>query len=136
MGPPGNTGHSTGPKGGCAKHGEGQAMQRATRNSFRQSQIVLGLGRKLEGRSMRGTGRILGALAGAVLMAAGVATAHAGDKLKVLHSFCVSHRGCSDGSNPADGLVMDTAGNLYGTAPAGGLDFGTVFELEAKGGGG
>jgi uncharacterized repeat protein (TIGR03803 family) len=55
----------------------------------------------------------------------------------VLHSFC-SQTGCTDGAQPVAGLVMDAAGNLFGTTslggnPAvnGGTGFGTVFELVA-----
>jgi uncharacterized repeat protein (TIGR03803 family) len=41
-----------------------------------------------------------------------------------------------DGSNPAAGLVMDRAGNLYGTTYMGGTnDFGTVFKLSQVRGG-
>jgi len=50
------------------------------------------------------------------------------DKWKetVLHSFT----GAPDGVNPIFGLVLDPAGNLYGTTPAGGTDdFGVVFEI-------
>jgi uncharacterized repeat protein (TIGR03803 family) len=56
---------------------------------------------------------------------------------KVLYSFC-SQTGCMDGEQPVAGLVMDAAGNLFGTTalggnPAvnGGAGFGTVFELVA-----
>ncbi|HEY6251800.1 MAG TPA: choice-of-anchor tandem repeat GloVer-containing protein, partial [Candidatus Angelobacter sp.] len=50
--------------------------------------------------------------------------------LTVLHSFI----GSSDGANPTAGLIMDAAGNLYGTAGFGG-DFGpgAVFKLDASG---
>jgi len=34
-----------------------------------------------------------------------------------------------DGNNPNGGLVLDKAGNLYGTTPTGGTCCGTVFEL-------
>jgi hypothetical protein len=73
----------------------------------------------------------------AALLIAGVAlgagAAQAG-KFKVLHSFCkAQHRFCGDGSNPQGGLVIDAAGNLYGTASSGGKQLeGTVFELEHK----
>jgi uncharacterized repeat protein (TIGR03803 family) len=33
------------------------------------------------------------------------------------------------GGGPIDGLVFDAEGNLYGTAPSGGVGHGTVFEL-------
>ncbi len=44
---------------------------------------------------------------------------------KVLYSFAGSP---GDGASP-HGVVMDAAGNLYGTASAGGTGHGTVFEL-------
>jgi uncharacterized repeat protein (TIGR03803 family) len=48
-------------------------------------------------------------------------------KEHVLHSFCT---GCADGTGPVSDLVLDTAGNLFGTARTGGAkDSGTVFEL-------
>jgi uncharacterized repeat protein (TIGR03803 family) len=53
---------------------------------------------------------------------------------KVLHAFN-DHR--TDGSSPEYGLVIDAAGNLYGTTPSGGIhDYGTVFELSPTVGGG
>ncbi len=49
---------------------------------------------------------------------------------RVLHTFC-SEANCTDGSTPSGGLIMDTAGNLYGTTQAGGAHGGgTVFELK------
>jgi uncharacterized repeat protein (TIGR03803 family) len=48
---------------------------------------------------------------------------------KVLHSFDCGET-CAEGGTPITPLIIDTAGNLYGTAVAGGSDFGgTVFEL-------
>jgi uncharacterized repeat protein (TIGR03803 family) len=47
----------------------------------------------------------------------------------VLHNFT----GNGDGAYPYAGLTMDKAGNLYGTAYAGGVtDYGTVFKLTHK----
>jgi uncharacterized repeat protein (TIGR03803 family) len=48
---------------------------------------------------------------------------------QVIHNFC-TQRTCADGEVPRNGLVMDAAGNLYGTASAGGTENkGTAFEL-------
>jgi len=44
---------------------------------------------------------------------------------QILHYFT----GASDGRGPLGPLVMDSAGNLYGTTSSGGNDCGTVFEL-------
>jgi uncharacterized repeat protein (TIGR03803 family) len=52
----------------------------------------------------------------------------------VLYSFC-SQPGCLDGELPYSTLVMDSAGNLYGTTSGGGAHgfYGTVFELDGAG---
>jgi uncharacterized repeat protein (TIGR03803 family) len=58
--------------------------------------------------------------------------AGAGWKETALYSFAND----GDGANPANGLIMDPAGNLYGTTQAGGVgNYGTVFELSPSGGG-
>lgn len=50
----------------------------------------------------------------------------------LLHRFA----GGSDGAAPVAGLILDAAGNLYGTTPHGGLaDNGTVFEVSPASGG-
>jgi uncharacterized repeat protein (TIGR03803 family) len=49
----------------------------------------------------------------------------------VLHAFT----GGADGANPVAGLTMDKGGNLYGTASAGAVGFGTVFKLAHSGSG-
>src|SRR5205807_2347111 len=52
-----------------------------------------------------------------------------------LHSFC-PQSGCAGGAVPKAGLVMDAAGNLYGTTFNGGSQsFGTVFKLAPTGAG-
>ena len=48
---------------------------------------------------------------------------------RVLYSFC-SEPACRDGSGSGVFIVMDAAGNLYGTTGSGGTaDAGTVFKL-------
>lgn len=44
----------------------------------------------------------------------------------VLHTFT----GGLDGGNPVDGLTIDKAGNLFGSAASGGAGYGTAFELK------
>ena len=52
----------------------------------------------------------------------------------MLHSF---HNNGSDGANPQAGVVLDAAGNLYGTTYDGGIhNLGTVFELTPNADGG
>ncbi len=54
----------------------------------------------------------------------------------VLHSFSY---GTKDGDAPFNGVVFDTAGNLYGTTPSGGMNgpqgWGTAFKLTPESGG-
>jgi uncharacterized repeat protein (TIGR03803 family) len=51
----------------------------------------------------------------------------------VLYSFC-AQSGCTDGSHPRAGLVLDTSGNLYGTTYDGGANGkGTVFAVSPSG---
>ena len=51
-------------------------------------------------------------------------------KFKIIYDFCALND-CADGDGPNGSLIIDTAGNLYGTTSGGGLnnDSGTVFEL-------
>jgi uncharacterized repeat protein (TIGR03803 family) len=53
----------------------------------------------------------------------------------VLYTFC-SQTGCADGGNPLAGLIMDAAGNLYGTTSEGGSTTapgGVIFKLAPDG---
>ena len=47
-------------------------------------------------------------------------------------SVIYNFTGGSDGAKPYAGLTIDAAGNLYGTASAGGAGYGTVFKLKHK----
>lgn len=48
---------------------------------------------------------------------------------QILYSFCALS-GCADGAFPDSPLIMDTDGNLYGTATQGGVsNLGTIFKL-------
>src|SRR5207253_1886931 len=52
---------------------------------------------------------------------------------QVLYKFC-PQVGCTDGTNPEGGVIMDASGNLYGTAYYGGShNGGTVFKLAPSG---
>jgi uncharacterized repeat protein (TIGR03803 family) len=72
------------------------------------------------------------ALCVVVALLAVTAPAFAAGKEKVLWAFCAL--GCKDGANPFGNLILDTAGNLYGTTSAGGdYGCGAVFELARVG---
>jgi uncharacterized repeat protein (TIGR03803 family) len=59
-----------------------------------------------------------------------------GWKEKVLYNFC-SQSGCTDGNFPSAGVIMDSAGNLYGTTSQSGdtSTNGVVFKLSPSAGG-
>ena len=70
---------------------------------------------------------------GVALAAAALTTTHSASAYtyKVIHNFC-SKRLCADGNQPESGVVMDGAGNLYGTTFYGGTASGAtgvVYEL-------
>ena len=68
------------------------------------------------------------------LLVAGFAGRSAAAQETVLWSFQQNH---VDGTSPNGGLVMDSAGNLYGATSTGGAnDYGIVFEFSPKSGGG
>ncbi len=59
------------------------------------------------------------------------------DTESALYTFCPNGLPCLDGSTPDAALVMDSAGNLYGTTQYGGANNdGTVFELSPQPSGG
>jgi uncharacterized repeat protein (TIGR03803 family) len=51
---------------------------------------------------------------------------------QTIHDFC-AQSGCGDGAIPAAGLIMDAAGNLYGTTAGTGYSSGTAFKLAPTG---
>ena len=64
------------------------------------------------------------------LLAAACAAHLPAQTFSVIYNFA----GGSDGATPLAGLVMDSQGNLYGTASAGGTeDTGTVYEVTTSG---
>jgi hypothetical protein len=76
------------------------------------------------------SGNIFGVAGGGDLGGDGVVYEFGSGREHVLHTFC-SEANCTDGSGPSGGLIMDAAGNLYGTTEGGGaFNGGTVFELE------
>jgi uncharacterized repeat protein (TIGR03803 family) len=56
-----------------------------------------------------------------------------GSNYAVLYHFC-SQGSCADGSEPTGGVIVDAAGNLYGTTLSGGANnWGAVFSLTPSG---
>jgi uncharacterized repeat protein (TIGR03803 family) len=91
-------------------------------------------------RSRKLSLRLTAAFAISILTLLGTATPTVAQQETLLHSFPSSSK---DGYNPDAGLIMDSAGNLYGTAVFGGpgtcpafAGCGAVFELTPKAGGG
>ena len=73
---------------------------------------------------------LCGFVAIAALALPNLPSAAAPGTFDLIHNFCTLPVGCRDGVNPAANLVMDHAGNLYGTTVDGGAQqAGTVFKL-------
>jgi uncharacterized repeat protein (TIGR03803 family) len=71
---------------------------------------------------------LLGAALAAMAACAGAASAAPG--YQVLYSFT----GAGDGARPQGTLAVDAGGNVYGTAPAGGLSgFGAAYRVAPDG---
>jgi uncharacterized repeat protein (TIGR03803 family) len=69
------------------------------------------------------------ALAFAALVATICTSSAAAQTFSTVHVFAGT-----DGANPAASLVLDSAGNLYGTTEYGGAhSYGTVFEISTAG---
>lgn len=49
-----------------------------------------------------------------------------------LHDFCLTTK-CPDGQNPYQGVFIDSAGRLYGTANGGGLGQGVLYRIAVNG---
>jgi uncharacterized repeat protein (TIGR03803 family) len=77
---------------------------------------------------------LVGGVALAMLLSsAGADAKNKGGGFDNLYSFC-SQDNCTDGANPVAGLVMDSSGNLYGTAPGDGAYYdGVIFKLAPDG---
>ena len=83
------------------------------------------------GLIMDGAGELYGTTSGGGAHGDGtVFEIGAGGQETVLHAFA----GGTDGADPVAGLIMDSAGNLYGTTEQGGPSGnGTVFKISASG---
>lgn len=62
----------------------------------------------------------------------GASNGSGGVQEQVLYNFA----GSGDGANPQTGVIVDSAGDLYGAAYTGGAGYGTLFEVKPNGNGG
>jgi len=84
-------------------------------------------GRALCNLRLAGFGALIG---GSLIVAMLVPRdAAAQSRQQVLYSFC-SQPDCTDGGNPVGGLIMDAAGNFYGTTENGGTSNSAVCHAE------
>jgi len=92
-----------------------------------------GVGGPLAGMTMDGTGDLFTTVQGGLYGAGAVFELAADGTANVVYSFC-AQAGCSDGASPVSSLILDTSGNLYGTAGAGGANQdGVIFKLKPGG---
>jgi uncharacterized repeat protein (TIGR03803 family) len=86
-----------------------------------------------KGGCMKTQGILLSRMLFALLMALGLSLPMAqAQNFQVIHTFT----GGQDGATPEAGLTLDSAGNLYGTAFAGGNSgYGTIYQLKHIGSG-
>lgn len=81
----------------------------------------------------RGAEIILAILSILFLLGTGTAPRAQAQTYTVLHNF-TGNGGGTDGGSPQSGVVMDSAGNLYGTTYMGGAyDLGVVFKFDTAG---
>ncbi len=80
-------------------------------------------------KNLRKAGKAVATFVIAMILGAGTIKPLHAQSYSVIHNFT----GGPDGANPFAGLTIDAAGNLYGTAFAGGSGYGTVFELTSMG---
>jgi len=88
-----------------------------------QGDLVFDRAGNLYGTTMEGGPGCNGFGCGTVFV---LTPAHGGWTESVLYRFA----GGSDGANPNAGVILDSAGNLYGTTMEGGLGYGTVYQLK------
>jgi uncharacterized repeat protein (TIGR03803 family) len=83
----------------------------------------------LAGVTMDASGNLFGTTIFGGANSKGVAFEVSGSSFGKLHDFC-SQANCTDGSTPFAGLLIDPAGDLFGTTTGGGdHGIGTVYEL-------
>lgn len=110
---------------------DGKSWQQTVLYTFCAEQSCTDGYTPMAGVMMDGAGNVFGttAFGGTSGATAGTVFMLAGTEHTVLYNFC-SQSDCTDGAFPEAPLVMDAAGNLYGTTAGGvGSARGTVFEL-------